>query len=67
MQSVPHVWDYELLELVRVNDAIDRFLSEERKSSSSTRSTGAQFVRYDGALYRCVEYCFIGMYDKIQE
>jgi hypothetical protein len=62
-----HVWDYKLLELVRVNDAIDRFLSGERRSSSSTRSTGAQFVRHDGALYRCVEYFFIGMHDKVQE
>jgi hemin uptake protein HemP len=47
-----HVWDYELLELFRVNDAIDVFLSEERRSSSSTRNTGALFVRHDGALYR---------------
>jgi hypothetical protein len=45
-----HMWDCELLEHIGVNDAIDRFLLEERRSSSSTRSTGTQVIRHGGAL-----------------
>jgi len=60
------MWDCELLEHVRVNDAIDRFLNEERRSSISTRISGTQFVRHDDTLYQCVEYCCNGLHDEFQ-